>query len=210
MRGHSAGNMNADGRDLALFWHWCLRRALPAFGPHAGQSCDSLGRNAEIPAGADQDFFEPAHVLDHSQGLAAAVFRGKSPQIKNGIPDDLPRSVERHIAAAVGLEYLNSPSFQLLRRSQHVFLFRISPKRNDRRVFKQQQHVTDAAILAKVDQLFLEFKPNRVVEPAELENGNHGRRLPTILVQKPRTQRSRRRGIGSGGMPSLWALLTML
>ena len=61
MRGHTAGNVDADGGDLGF-----LIRIRTRIGPDAGEATDALGWNRELSTGADEYFFQPAYVFDRA------------------------------------------------------------------------------------------------------------------------------------------------
>ena len=140
--------------------------------PDAGEAADAGGGNAEVGAGADQDFFQAAHVLDRAQGLALAVGRGDAAQIENGIADELAGTVERDVAAAIAFEYFHAALGQQFGRSDDVFLLGIAAESDDRRVFEQKKNVADAAFLAQFDQALLQAQAGGVIDGAELEDGD--------------------------------------
>ena len=48
--------------------------------------------------------------------------------------------------------------------------FGVSAKRDDRRVLKQQEHVSNAAFFAQLDQALLQTQAGCVIESSELDN----------------------------------------
>ncbi len=53
-----------------------------------------------------------------------------------------------------------------------VLGFRIPTQRDYRSMFKQQNNVASAAFFAERDELFLQAKPSRIINVAELEDGD--------------------------------------
>ncbi len=82
-----AADSNADGGDLPLL---SLRPH-----PHSGQAFHAYTLDAELSKREDQHFFQIAHVLVH---VAPIGF-----QVEDGIPDELPGAVIRHVSAAACL-----------------------------------------------------------------------------------------------------------
>ena len=128
----------------------------------------------EIRTGADEDFLQAAHIFDRAQSFALAVRSGESAQIENGIADELSGAVESDIPSAITLEHFYSTLGKELRRSKNVFPLCIAAQGNDCRMFEQKQNVADAAFLAQFHQALLQAQAGRVVNRAELEDGNQG------------------------------------
>src|SRR5581483_3601548 len=95
-------------------------------------------------------------------------------QIEDRIGNQLLWSMKCHIPTAVALEHLNSALGKLFRGNQDVPCFSIPPQRNYWRVLEQQQHVTDAALLAELHQPFLQAEAGRIIDRAELKGRNQG------------------------------------
>ena len=131
---------------------------------------DSFGRDAEVGAGADQDFLKPAHVIDCAQSLTFAVRRGNAPQIENGITDELARAVESDVAAAITFENLDAALSQDFGRGKDVVPLAIATESDDRRMFEQKKNVADAVFFAQIDQALLQPQAGGVIERAELED----------------------------------------
>src|SRR5439155_9371228 len=117
----------------------------------AGKSWDALCRNPEICTSSDQNFFEPTHILDCAKSFWLAVDR-KTMQIEDRICDQLTRSMESHVTAAVGFEDFDTALGELFGRSEDVLCFGISSQRDHRRVLQQQKNVPDEAVFTQVDQ----------------------------------------------------------
>src|SRR5690348_17317167 len=77
-------------------------------GPHTGQAGNALSRNVEIGTGPNQRFFQAADILDCTEGLALAVSRAKSAEIKDRVADKLSRAVECHVTAAIAFKRLHA------------------------------------------------------------------------------------------------------
>ena len=81
--------------------------------------------------------------------------------------------MKRNIPPAIALEHLDAASGQHLGRSEHVGSLGVASKGDDRRVFKQQQHIADPSQLPQFDQRPLQTQTFAVVKRTELDNGNH-------------------------------------
>ena len=96
--------------------------------------------------------------------------------------------MKRDVPAAVAFEYLYPALSEQFGRSNDVGGFGVAAERDHRRVLKQQQHVSNAAFLAQSYQLLLQAKPGRVIDSAELENGDqilcHGLTLMNADVNR--------------------------
>ena len=77
------------------------------------------------------------------------------------------------VATAVGFVDFHSALHQPVRGSKYIRRLGISSQGDHRRVFEQQQHIRNACLLAQLDNLLLQAQPRRVINIAELENGNH-------------------------------------
>jgi hypothetical protein len=109
-----------------------------------------------VRAGTNQDFFQPPHVLDRTESFALTILRHKTTQIENGITNQLSRPMEGHVTPSVALEDLHAPLSQFRRGSKNIRRLRIAAQCNDRRVFEQEEDVTNATFLTTLDQLFLQ------------------------------------------------------
>ena len=89
-------------------------------------------------------------------------------QIKDRICDQLTRSMESHVTAAVGFEDFDTALGELFGRSENVFRFGISSERDDRRVLQQQKNVTDEAVFTQVDKPLLQLQTGGVIYDVEL------------------------------------------
>ena len=131
--------MHANGGDLR------------ASGPHSGQPFNALRRDPEIRQGIDDRLLDCSHIKAH----IALPFA----QVQDRIPDYLPRTMIRHIAAAVALAYGNSRAFEHFSGCQQVLLPRIPPQRHHVRMLHKQEPVRNLLALALFNQLPL--KPVR-------------------------------------------------
>jgi hypothetical protein len=135
-----------------------------------GRVCDSPGRtNASAPtrkrlARADASTSLRAGFCVRSYTKAA--------EIEDGVADDLAGAVESDVAAAVAFEELNAALGEEFARGDNVNSFRIAAEADDGRVFEQEQDVADSFFLAQGDELLLQAKAGRVVNGAELNDGD--------------------------------------
>jgi len=81
--------------------------------------------------------------------------------------------VEGYVTTSIALEDFNATVRQKFRRGENILRMRIPPHSDDRRVLKQQKRVSDATFFAQCDQLLLESYARRVINGAELEDGDH-------------------------------------
>jgi hypothetical protein len=171
MRSDPTRNVHANGCDLGLFPAFFMLRICP----HAGETGNSLRRNAESGASANQNFFEFSHIFNCTQSLAAGLVRRKSPQIEDGIANQLSRAMKRNIPSAIRFKDLNAALGEELGRRENVFLFGITTESNHRRVLKQQENIANAPIFAQIDKLLLQPQGGRVIKRAELEKRDQNR-----------------------------------
>ncbi len=148
MRRHPAGNVYADGRDLALLY------------PHAGEFRDAAGGDAEIGQSSDEHFFQRADVSRHV-ALPLA-------QIENRIAHQLPGTMISNVAAAIGRVKCHAGAFQDLIAGEQVFAVPVAAQRNHVRVFDQQQLIVDRALLPLGHQTPLQLERARVVHSSQL------------------------------------------
>ncbi len=215
VRSDGAGDVNADGCDLGLrgehggtdafvrlvFLRLVsvrpvlvrsadegVRRSMSRVRPHARQSWHSLGRNREIGAGADQNFFEPSHEFDSAKTFSQGGRRvcrstGESSKVEDWVADDLSGAVKGNVAAAIAFVKLDATLGQEFGRCNHIGSFRIAPESNDGGVFQQQQHVADLLRFSQFNQLLLQAQASGVVNGAELDERDQD--FPTSNVQLP-------------------------
>ena len=127
VRSDEAGDVDADGCEFSL-GRFLIR-------PNTGQSWTPFRRDREIGTGTDQDFFESANEFDSAESFAFAIRRGESSKVEDRVADDLSRTVESNITAAITFEKINAAMGQEFGRCNDVASFRIAPKSNDRGVF---------------------------------------------------------------------------
>ena len=140
-----------------------------AFSPDSGKSWDAACRDPEICTRSDQDFFESSHILNCAESLPLAV-RRKTAQIEDRICDQLARSMESHVTAAIAFEDFDTALGELFGRSENVFRFGVSSQRNHWRVLQQQKNVADGAIFPQVDQPLLQLQTSGVIHNVELDD----------------------------------------
>ena len=98
--------------------------------PHARSSVYTPRRNAVVRHHADDRFFEPADVFPQADSEPF--------EVENRVADQLSRSVERDVAAAVYVKELCSQLLQGCAAHQQVFCVAAFAQRVDRGVFDQQ------------------------------------------------------------------------
>jgi hypothetical protein len=81
--------------------------------------------------------------------------------------------MKRHIPPAIAFKELDSMRGERFHRGQYIGGFRVSAKRDYRRMLEQQQHITNLAGLAQIDQPPLQAKPFAIINLSELDDGNH-------------------------------------
>ena len=113
------------------------RRSMIWIRPYASQAGHALCPNREIGAGADQNFFQPAHEFDSAQsfsqgGRSVRRSTGKSSKIEDRIAHDLSRTVESNVTAAIAFVNLYTALGQEFGRCNHIGSFRIAPESNNR------------------------------------------------------------------------------
>src|SRR5439155_11222526 len=157
---HPALDADAEGADLA--WRRPVRVA-----PAAGVPVAPSGGGAERLARVDHRELERP---DERTNEEAAPRQGE-----DGIGDELPRAVVRHLAAALDADRLDPPCRELGGSGQDMCLLRVPAQCQHRRVLEQEERVVDLVGDAKVDELVLERPCLPVAdapEPADLER--HG------------------------------------
>src|SRR5690242_14958958 len=181
--------MNSDRCDLSLL------SAGGDFGsrPHACQAFDSFSGNSEVSACSDQNFLKPPNIFNCSQRLSASIASFDSAKVENRITHQLSWSMECDVAAAIRFEQFNVTFGQFHRRSQNVFLFRVSPQRDDGCVLQEKKDISDTVLFAQFHELLLEFERGLVILRAELKDGDHFRQLDSVfhLVDARYAQKSR-------------------
>jgi hypothetical protein len=108
-------------------------------------------RNAKISAGSDQNFLQPAHILHGPKRFPLAICGIETTQIKDRISNELSGTVEGYVSATIALEDLHAAFRESFGRGNHVGSFRVPSESDYWRVFKQQEHITDAAVFPKLD-----------------------------------------------------------
>ncbi len=140
----------------------------------------------EIGAGADQYFLEPAHEFDGAKtfaqdGRGIRRSTGESSKIEDGIADDLSRTVESNVSAAIAFVKLYAALGQEFGRCNHIGSLRIAPESNDGGVLQQQQHIADLLRFSQLNQLLLQAQTGGVVNGAELDERDQS--FPTSNFQ---------------------------
>src|SRR5438128_697590 len=108
-------------------------------------------------------------------------------QIKNGIRNQLSRTVEGHIPAAVTFKRLDAAFSQLFRSNQDIRSPGIAPQRDHRRVLKEQQDVTDTAFFPHLYESLLQAQTRSVIYQPELHDRNHFASIYHALIASPYT-----------------------
>ena len=91
-------------------------------------------------------------------------------EIDDGVADELPRAVERDVAAALDLEQLDPPRGEQCGRRQQMALLRRAPEGDDRRMLDEKQQVlVDLAADPRPGHRSLELQRVRVRHGAEIE-----------------------------------------
>jgi len=179
--GDPAGDVNADGADLAftarvIFIHGGtgrVRRAAGRWAPDAGETADAAGGHAVDSADTDEGFFDEAHKVDGTKaGGAAGV--AEAAEVEDGVADELAGAVIGDVAAAVDFVKGDAAAGKELVGGQDVGAVGVAAKGENARVFEEEQDVVDAALEAELDQLRLETKSFAVGNAAEIEVLNHG------------------------------------
>ncbi len=179
--GDAAGDVNADGADLALavrmvFVHGgtgLVRRAADRRAPDAGETADAAGGDAVDSAEADEGFFHEADKVDGAKtGAAAGV--AEAAEVEDGIADELAGAMIGDVAAAVDFVEGDAAAGQELVGGQDVGAVGVAAEGENGRVLEKEQDVVDAALEAELDQLRLETKSLIVGNATEIEVLDHG------------------------------------
>jgi len=102
-------------------------------------------------------------------------------EVEDRIADDLAGPVIGDVAAASGLDDVESPRPERLRRQEEVLHSRVAPEREDRIVLEEKEGVGDAAGLPLRDEARLQVEPLRVrhaPEVTHLQRPHRARRRP--------------------------------
>ena len=185
VRGNEAGDVDADGGKLGF-----------GFSPDAGEAGDTLGRDSEVRAGADENFFETTDEFDHAEGLAKGrrvpnIFgsvkaslrlagadedvrrsTSVSTKIEDWVADDLTRAMEGNVSAAIAFEKFDATLGKEFLRRDYVRGFGVAAKRDDWCVLEQEQDIADFSFFTKDDELLLQIETGDVVNGAELDKRN--------------------------------------
>ncbi len=81
--------------------------------------------------------------------------------------------MEGNIAAAIALEDLDSAGGQRLRGSEDMSSFGVASESNNSRMLEQQQRIAYFTQFAQIDQFPLQAQPFAIINPPELDHGNH-------------------------------------
>lgn len=81
--------------------------------------------------------------------------------------------MKRYVTAAIAFEDIDSTHGQLLGRNENIRGPGIAPKRDYRRVLKEQKHVANLPGLAQFDKFLLQTHAFGVVERAEVDDRDH-------------------------------------
>ena len=136
----------------AIFFSGCCRRRCVQT---PVQLADALRHHAEVAAGADEDLFEQADVVDRAE--VRAFFAGEvAAQIDDRIADELAGAVVGDVAAAIDLVELDAALREEFIAGENVGAVGVAAKREDGRMLEQQQRVADEVLLARGDDLLLD------------------------------------------------------
>ena len=167
--------MDADGGDFFL------RDAATSQGPDAREFADALRHDAKLAAGADEHFFEQADIV-HWAEVRTLFAREIAAQVDDRISHKLARPVIRHIAATVDLVQLDSALREHLVAGKYVGTMRITAKREDGRVFEQEERVADKILLTRRDDSLLDGEGFRVRDATETEEVDvHLKQFPKLF-----------------------------
>jgi hypothetical protein len=113
-----------------------------------------LSGHAEVLAGADNDLFEHPHEVNGAEERAflAGPFAA---QVDDGIPDKLPGTVIRNVAATVDLMKLDATRGKKLVRGDNVLSMGVAAEREHWRMFKQEECISDYTGLTCSNDLLL-------------------------------------------------------
>ena len=172
VQGHPLLHVDADARDLA------------ARGPHAGQSGVAIRLDAEVAERLDQHVLEPPQVPVEVLAMC--------PEVEDRIADQLARTVEGHVAAALDLDHLDPAPGELRRRQRQAAGPGPAAERDDRRVLHQQQHVLgDLARDPLPADRSLSFERLAVGHRAEIPDLEPGRHAEVMRRARRTSRRAR-------------------
>ena len=126
--------------------------------PDAGGPGFTAGGNAEPAQSVDQNLLERADV-GHDVALPFS-------QIDNGVTDDLPGTVVRHVASAVGPLKGDARALQHFWRRQQILVMGVAPHGDDMRMLDDQQLIRNFAALALFHEVALQRERFAVADAA--------------------------------------------
>ena len=135
MRGHPAGDSNADRGDLVVA---DPDTALPFF---AGR------RDSEVGDGPNQHFLQLGHILTNVAGPFA--------KMEDRIADDLPGTVVGDVAAARRFEKADSGGAKRLRSGQEISHIAAAPECDDGGMLEEQELIVQCVALTHLDKFLL-------------------------------------------------------
>src|ERR1017187_428795 len=147
VRRHPPAEVHSDGGDFAIAH------------PNPSQLGNAAGFNAELRQRVDERLLDGTHVRAH---VALPIA-----QVQNRVAHQLPRSVIRHVAAAIGWIKGNPGAAQDLVRSQQILYVAVAPQRDHVRVFQKQQVVPHRALFALGSKLLLQFQRLAIIDAPE-------------------------------------------
>jgi len=162
VHGDPAGDAHADRAELdqvvARLGPAVLARRV-AVRPQPDVLFEATGRHAvqlrHLPHHLGQVFHVAAHVF--------AIGR----KVDDRVADQLPRRVQRDVAAAARLHDVDAQLGQARPRREQVFGVSAAPQRDHRRMLDEQHRVADGAGDARRVQLLLQREARAVVAPTE-------------------------------------------
>ena len=173
MRGDSAGDVHANGGDLALT---VFRSHSHAPCPDASAPAHALRKNPVLRADPYENLLQSAYEIDCAQA------RREAAEIKDGIAHKLPRTVVGDVASPPGLDHLYTPRLEQCLRGDDVLAQRISPERQNRGVFEQQQNIAHLSRLAKRDKMLLQPESDSIFNPTEIGDRDNHLRTKCVIA----------------------------
>ena len=150
MRRHPAAQMHADGGNLR------------ASRPHTREARHALRWDAELAERVHQNLLDRPHIQAHVAFPLA--------QVKNRIPDYLPRTMIRHIAAAIRL--VNRDRF---RPCQQMLAVRVTAERDDVGMLDKEQLIRNQSVFPLGDQALLQSRSLGPIHQPQILNLKHGK-----------------------------------
>src|ERR1017187_6588554 len=147
VRRHPPAEVHSDGGDFAIAH------------PNPSQLGNAAGFNAELRQRFDERLLDGTHVRAH---VALPIA-----QVQNRVAHELPRSVIRHVAAAIGWIKPTPGAAKDLARSQQILYLSVAPQRDHVRVFQKQQVVPHRALFALGSKLLLQFQRLAIIDAPE-------------------------------------------